>query len=203
MFQTNRLVIIGGPSAVGKSTLLNSIQQGNNSVLCNQIALLNPDSCLYLDAAYLSKVRQSIVNRLILHYDFITQYSPKKGFAYLSNLIYKSNNVCVLTLCTPLNILFQRISLRLERVIKYSPNARAWIKRLQRKEKMYKDQEKLLEAYERWLELIKECGVTKHMIINSAANYQFYWSSDQSEARKILVNMLFEKKLNFNRDWPL
>ena len=111
MFQTNHLVIIGGPSAVGKSSLQTRILQGDMPSLCKQLCVDLPSSYLFIDAHELPEVRQKCVNHLILHYDFLTQYSIRDGYAYLPDLISTSCRVIALTLCTASNLLFHRIYL--------------------------------------------------------------------------------------------
>jgi len=192
MFETNHLVIVGGPSAVGKSTLLKSMRQRSKPLLLGHSSIFNPSSYLYLDADELSEVRGPLVDRLVLHYDFIHQFSKEYGFQYLSGLIARSNSACILTLCAPASILYQRISSRLERVESCSPNKVIKIDRLKKKKEMYKDKSNILDAYDRWLIFTEECGVANNVIINSVNTYQITCHSDRTEAKAIIKNTLFE-----------
>lgn len=175
MFQTNRLFIVGGPSTVGKSTLLNKIRQGEVPNLCDQLSIELPSSYLYLDASELLKAQHSPVNRLVLHYDFVHQYSPKIGFPYLSDLINRSCNVNVLTLCTSSCLLSQRITSRLMKAL-FSylrrPNLHniRKINRLWTRRKLFRSTTKLFAIYNDWFEFIEECGVTEHLILDPSGS---------------------------------
>ncbi|MCP3887489.1 MAG: hypothetical protein GY702_01255 [Desulfobulbaceae bacterium] len=195
MFQTNQLIIVGGPSAVGKTAFLNCMQQKQISDLLNQIPVNNPQLYLYLDAVQLTGVRKSFVDRLVLHYDFIHQYSLQVGFSYLSDLINRSNSVFVLTLCAQSIILSNRISSRLRRIIKTRPFGTQRIERLQKKKEMYDDQEMLLGEFQRWLEYFEEYEIASHMIIDSSKDYWSTWFRDTNEARNILASILAGQKL--------
>ena len=112
---------------MGKSTLMEKIQNGYASCLCKQLDIHLPSSYLYLDAMMLPQVNQSSKDRLILHYDYIHQYSSSDGFAYLSDLIAGSQNIVVVTLYTSSIVLHQRLTRRLAKVFfaflrKPSPN---------------------------------------------------------------------------------
>lgn len=198
MFQTKQLIIVGGPSAVGKSTLIHNMQCGNNPLLCDQLSVVCPSSFLYLDAWELCKIKRSFVDRLILHYDFIHQYSPKDGFLYLTDLISRSCNVCALTLCAPSDILFQRISSRLKRVQKSNPENKVQIDRLRRKKDMYKDSSKILKIYKTWSTFLNECGVTNFLYKESTCTNSQPCLYDQNEIKKILIN-----KVRLCEDEPL
>ena len=195
MLPTNRLVIVGGPSAVGKTTFLDSMQQGEMPDFLDQISISNPDSYLCLSQRRLLKLNKPFVDKLFLHYDFIHKYAPdtpQSGLSNLSDMINRSNSVCALTLCAPQKVLFDRITSRLERIKKKkdSPSSRRRIEQLEKKKEMYNTPEVLFDAYQEWLNFIEECGVARHMIINSTNYGQFAWLSDSNEARGILENTL-------------
>lgn len=180
---------------MGKTTFLNSLQQGEVPDFLDQISINDPSSYLCLSMRRLRKLNKPFVDKLLLHSDFIHRYAPhtrQSGLSDLSDMISRSNSVCALTLCAPPKILFDRITLRLERIEKKkdSPSSRRRIEQLQKKKEIYNTPEVLFDAYQRWLGFIEECGVTRHMIVNSTNYSQFAWLSDSNEAKKILENTL-------------
>ena len=175
MFQTNRLVIIAGPIAVGKSTLLERLRQGDVPHLCGQLGIDLPSSYLYLDAVELLQVRQSSVDRLVLHYDFLSQYSPRGGFAHLSDLIGRACSVIVLTLCTSSEVLFQRTTSRLTKTFAsflcgFGTHRAKKLLGQWRTRETYRSASNLFALYEEWSEFIEECSVAKHLILDQASS---------------------------------
>ncbi len=172
MFQTNQLVIVGGPSSVGKSSLLTKMRQGDLPNLCDQLCINLPFSHLYLHARELPHIRQSFIEQLVLHYDFLQQYSQRGGFAYLSDLISRSCNVDVLTLYTSPGVLLQRISARFTKVstsflLEPKPNKANKLARLRKKRELYRCPSNLFTLYEEWLVFIEKSGVAKHLIMDT------------------------------------
>lgn len=107
LFEINKLIIIGGPSCVGKTTLIKKIQLEERAQLCKQLGITEPSSWNYTDANDLEKINYPI-EKLILHYDFFTQYTEENTFKYLQKLIINSKNITVLTLYTTPHILIHR-----------------------------------------------------------------------------------------------
>lgn len=172
MLRIKQLVIIAGPSAIGKSTLLEEIREGDASHLSEQLNIDLSSSYLYLDAMMLSEVNMSSVDRLILHYDFIHQYRSEDGFAYLSDLVTKSHNIVTVTLYTSNTILHKRITSRLIKAFlsflhRPSPSKIRTIFKLWKKKQLYKNTSKLLSHYNIWSEFMKECGVVHHLMLDN------------------------------------
>lgn len=173
MFHTNRLVIIGGPSASGKSTLMSMMQQGQLPNLCNQLCIDNYSSPLYIEAWKIPQVRQPYIEQLILHYDFLRQSLAEGEYAYLSDLINKSNSVAVLTICTSSDIFVQRISSRVKKVcislflkLRLRNTKRLFL--LWKRKMLFRGASDLLALYDDWSNYIDKCGVTNHLIFDSS-----------------------------------
>ena len=172
LLRTNQLIIVGGPSAVGKSTLLERIKKGDEQQICSQLDIRQPSSCLYCDAMHLHKICQPFVDQLVLHYDILYQYSPRYGFKYLPDIICRSDDVCVLTLLTSSEVLFCRTAPRLKKAMfsfMCSPRKSAG-KRLfyqWRTRKFYSSDRKLFRQYVKWDRFLEAYGVAKHFVLNS------------------------------------
>ncbi len=143
----------------------------------------------------LPQVNQSFKDRLILHYDFIHQYSSSEGFAYLSDLIAASQNTVVVTLYTSNTVLYKRITLRLTKVFfaflrKPSSNNIKKILRLWGKRQLCKNTSKLLLKYKAWSEYIEVCGVTQHLTLNTTDSEVTSANAYQQDK----INILMEAK---------
>jgi hypothetical protein len=177
MFKIDQLVIIAGPSAVGKTTILNKIKSGEAPNLCDQLSIDLPSSYRYIEGRELYTIRGLSIDRLILHYDFMYQYAPISGFNYLTELINHSNHISVLTLYTSSDILLQRIISRLVKQKSLHPPHATKIDHLQKIYNIYKHPYLIIELFEKWSTAIdKHCRVNhlmlnSHGVINSASSY--------------------------------
>lgn len=173
MFQTEQLIIVGGPSAVGKSTLIALMQQGHLPGLCEQLDVTLTSSTLYLEARELPQVQQASVAQLVLHYDFLQQSLPDGDFAYLFDLISRSHRVTALTMYTSSDILFQRMSARMRKtLISFLPrpnrNKTRRLINLWKRRKLYKNASNLTALYYDWSVYMDKRGVTNHLMLDSA-----------------------------------
>jgi len=171
VFKTNRLVIIGGPSSVGKSTLMEKMRDGIVPHLCEHLSIELPSSYLHLNAGKLHNVGLTSIDRLVFHYDILGQYSPRDGFNYLPDMILRAHSVVILTLCVSQNTLINRTTSRLSKNFKsflWRPEIRRaknlhkrWMKR-----KLYRNASKIITLYDEWSEFVESSGVTEHFILN-------------------------------------
>ncbi len=173
MFQTNRLIIVGGPSAAGKSTLITMIQQSRLPTLCDQLGVDPYTPPLCIEARKLPEIRLSSVEQLIIHYDFIRQSLPEGEYAYLSRLINASNCVVVLTLCTSPDMFTQRISSRIKNawislLLKPKPYTAKMLLLLRKRVKLFRNPPDILALYDDWSAYIDKCGVSNHLILDSS-----------------------------------
>ena len=113
MVKIGQLIIVGGPSCAGKSTLMREIHEGACPDLCNKIDMTAPSSWYYTSAIDLVKLREPMMERVIVHYDIFSHYFSKKKIGYISELINNSESVIVLTLYAPLRTFVRRVELRI------------------------------------------------------------------------------------------
>ena len=188
MFQTNQLIIVGGPTAVGKTTFVNCLRQQILPVSLDPIPLRNPEKYLFLDATQLSGFRGTFVDRLVLHYDFIYQCSAQGGLPYLSELISGSGSVRGLTLCAQSTVLSARISSRLAPSDNTPAGQRS--RRLQKVKAIYEDPAALLGAFHRWQASLGQFELASHLIVDATSTYKFADFRDLNDARNILAAIL-------------
>lgn len=178
MFRVGQTIIIAGPSCAGKSLLIRKIRQGAYPRLVEQLGIADPLSCLYVMANKLERTPQTIIEQLIVHYDFYRQYSHGIDFKYLHELIAASDTVTILTLYVPQKVLIERINSRLLRFLNellsklilgrgkkdifigLKKTIRTWKKRMFYK---YGFSERL---YEKWFDFLAENSKIKHWVLN-------------------------------------
>jgi len=158
------------------------MKQGDCPYLCDQLGIIDPSSWNYLVANSLNKEQRPMIEKLVVHYDFYPQYSKKRGFNYLSELITNSNNVVVLTLFVPPEILIQRNKSKLLEALK-SPfclsaykrkrlfKVKRKVRRLQRVWRLWKKQRAYQKGlsvllYERWTDFFSRNSVAAHWILD-------------------------------------
>ena len=173
MIHTKKLVIVAGPSAVGKSTLFDNLLQGNLIQLQEQLGIEKTSSFISLDAQFLPKVTESFIDRLILHYDILYRYSTTGDFSYISDLISNSKNVAVLTLCARYKTLSKRFNRRVIRasaLFLVKPGKQRakkmftkWNRRL-----TYFTLSNLFHSYGKWSELMRDQSVETHLLLDPA-----------------------------------
>ena len=102
------MLIIASPSGAGKSYLMEMIQQGACSGLCERLGITDTASWLYLESFRLKKMSKVPIDKLVLHYDLGANVGNGENFSNLDALIANTDHVEVLTLCTRPNVLIQR-----------------------------------------------------------------------------------------------
>jgi len=191
MIDTNQLIIVAGPSASGKTTLINEIRQGNHSKLHNHISELGTEKFRFINAIRLSKVTRSFIPRLCVHYDFLRQHNMKRGFLVLPDLIPRSKSVKIVTLCAPAHVLSERISSRLELLRATEPLDEKRIKGQEYKRRLYNSKHMLLRKYMYWVSFAQRSGTAEHLIINTADDNRVFQFCENQQVRKNIENMLF------------
>lgn len=117
-----------------------------------------------------------MIEKLVVHYDFYAQYSKKKGFNYLSELITNSNSVVVLTLFVPPEILIQRNKSKLVEALKSPFHLSAYkrkrlftvkkkVRRIWKKQRAYQKGHSVF-LYERWTDFFSRNSVAAHWILD-------------------------------------
>jgi len=188
MLKINQLVIIAGTACVGKTTLIKKIRHGDCNGLCEQLGIENPFMALL--RSELSQIRQPIVERLVLHYDFSGKDSRNGEYRELCELISKSDNVTILTLCTSNKILSQRITLRLRQVFhRRCPHPRRDIFILWKKRRVFRDIFKVVALYKRWFKFVNGINVTDHLLVDTTKpSIAKAYSFEMDEVKRILMN---------------
>ena len=173
MFRVGRLVILGGPSCSGKTSLIERMKNQGCPDFCAELGLDSPASWTYLEAKHLHRISNTFVERLVVHYDLTSVYSRQNGFEYARDLLNGAADTTVVTLCTPPEILIQRTSNRLRSHL--MPKAAQRPRRVRptrvlrllcRRRALRKGYSTFL--YQRWAELLKESPEVEHFVLDSS-----------------------------------
>lgn len=120
MFRTKQLIILGGPSCVGKTTLLARVRQGDCPRLCEQLGIDQPSAWQHIGANRIPAIDQPVVERLIVHQDIYGLYLDAKSQVNLREIITGSDRCTTVTLYTSTTALKWRLRQRLmSRIRKY------------------------------------------------------------------------------------
>jgi len=176
----NHLIILAGPSGSGKSTMIAKMQAGKLKGLLEQLNVLNLSACRFVDASDVEtlipseKIGSDI---LIVHYDFYMQYWQEGKFKLLDQLVAISNQVSIITLTTPINILLDRNARRIleseHQKIETARDQERQAKRLMwlRKKRMYfSEQEIVCGLYTRGFNVVSKYKTNNHWVLDASRN---------------------------------
>jgi hypothetical protein len=174
MLQVGRLVILAGPSASGKSFLIERLRAGDFPDLCDQLGVHSHAPGLYVEAWNLPALQQQQIDRMILHYDLYAQSIADGDFRYLPDLLPQAEHITVLTLRASTELLQQRISARLipmcnAFVARPDADKAAKIRWLRDTVVFYRDAANLDALYEKWDRFVTARGIEEHLYLDSNA----------------------------------
>jgi hypothetical protein len=182
MVSVNQLIIIGGPSGAGKTTLIKNLQQGGYPQLCEQLGITAPSSWPVLGATDTIELREPMMEKLIVHYDVYKQFVEDDGFNHLSELVANAGSITILTLCVPPKILVRRNVFKFfsklrsflkpgqfkrerDARIEYSASLRQQMKKIWGKIKAYREGHSVF-LYDRWFAFFSQRDVTAHWVLD-------------------------------------
>ena len=169
MIKSNKLLIVTGPSCAGKSTLIDRILRGECQKLCNQLELGNPLNWQLIYGNNIGSNKEQFIDWLMLHIA-LSSTSKNNKFEILQELILGSDQVTVLTLCPPADVVFWRAvervknDLQIQKLMKGRDLLRLGsnLKKLWH----YRNQGNMLVGYERWFSFLEEVGIERSWLIN-------------------------------------
>jgi hypothetical protein len=163
------LIVIAGPSAVGKSVLMKQLRSGRPTGLSDP---LFPAASSYMPvkARKLAKFRCDRARDILLHCDFLHQLLYRaERLSLVAELIGAAGSTSVLTLCAPAELLLRRMKQRVRKAFVARliwPNKRRTQKLAELREKraLYTSADRIVALYEEWAAFVKACGVARHLI---------------------------------------
>ena len=181
MIRSNKLLIVAGLSCAGKSTLINRILRGECQKLCNQLELGDPLNWQLIHGIKnIGSNKEQFIDWLMLHIP-INSISKNNKFEIIQELILGSEQVTVLTLCPPSDVVFLRMVERIKNYLQIQklmkrrnllrPGKRL-IKKLKKlwhywnQDNMLVGYENMLVGYEKWFSFLEEVGIERLWLIN-------------------------------------
>lgn len=164
------LVVIGGPSTVGKTTLLGKLRMGQSFGLGLPVNPKQFAFAQYANGAELEQIAEDSIPTLVVHYDFLSRYTNSEGFQYLPKIMQSSQQVIVVTLCAPVRLIVQRHLARTDalEVLPPSPNRLTHLRNFRKKIEFCKNPINLIKLYQLWSECLVTHGVTEHYWMNTS-----------------------------------
>jgi len=170
VIKSNKLLIVTGPSCAGKSTLIYRILRGECQKLCNQLELGNPLNWQLIIGGNLGNLdsnKGQFIDRLMFH-KVINTTSKNNKFEIFQELILRSEQVTVLTLCPPADVVFWRMVERMKNDLQIQYLMKGRLRLVNKLKKLwhYRNQGNMLVGYERWFSFLEEVGIERSWLIN-------------------------------------
>jgi len=177
-----RLILIAGPSVIGKSFFINLLKSGDLKKFSEQLGIMEPNLWNYLTAKEVREMQTLEVKRLIFHYDLTGPWkrSLQSGFIedYSLEILNNSKEIIVVTLWAKPEIILKRYLTRQRE----SKNIIRLLHRLvfpAKEIKLYNNSSKLLILYREWYEFCGKFNLKAHWIVNTMSNPITYESFNE------------------------
>lgn len=181
MMCVNQLLMIAGPSCVGKTTLIQRLQEGNLPFLCQKLELGDPSLWKYIKPKQLGETTELYLDHLILQYDLLglKELDFDKGYREDETLriLESSNEITVLTLWTTFETLHSRNLSRIPKnllgAFRFESfyNTLLYVLRkyhaIRWRRKFYKNPYNIYSLYTRWFTFCKRRKLKAHWIIDT------------------------------------
>lgn len=172
MTQANKLIVIGGLSCAGKSHLIKKIQKKQCPNLSKQLGITTSDLWTFAHANEIKNIAQQKIERLVVHYDAYKRMLEKNKLNDIHELILNSQDVTVLTLCVPPDILIKRVNIRLVKLymsLFFKPMENKISQQISwhwNKRKTYKNKFTVYSLYEKWFSNLEAYHIKNHLLLN-------------------------------------
>jgi len=178
MISVNRLVFFAGPSGIGKTTLIQGLQEGRFPELAEQFELGDPSSWNCIVAAHLHRVSSSQMDCVFFHYDLTRPWRGHRSYEDEQPLgiLDRANEITFVTLwATHQAFIQRRRSRQVSRLLKSikSRNFRKLsfqIRLFKKHWQLYKNPSELLLQYDKWFKFSSRYNAKAHWIVNNTEN---------------------------------
>ena len=185
MIHVNRLIIVAGPSCVGKTSLLNSLQHGPMPRLPDRLQIGDIASWTFAYTKELRKEDRSHVDRMILHYDMGRYWKRNFRASFKEDtpldILDRSSEIYILTLWAPPGVLLQRYRSRIlrgygSRLMRRPLTtlyglatfvSEGGLRRYRRMKQFYKRPAALRCLYEKWFAFCEMYDLREHWVVDT------------------------------------
>lgn len=178
--RVERLVVVAGPPAAGKSTTIRQLTSGGLLELRGSLDLGDPAGWRVLEARDLHRVRDDRLERVILHYDFLRQWKRTHSHEFGTDqslaILKRADEISFVTLWAQPATLIRRLHVR--RAAFHVSRVKPWriraalIKRrrldnFDRLEALYANQSEVSRLYEEWVTFCEAHTTRAHFILDT------------------------------------
>jgi hypothetical protein len=172
MTEVARLVVLAGPSAVGKTHLVRQMRRGEPPALAEQLGLQPP--FVVSSARDLKRLSQSAIETLVVHYDFLDQRQGLAKFQHLDGWFEHSSTIDIITMHVPCDVLADRMAHRVVRSRNRWRREPSWalIRRIFRQAKkcrFYRQDARVSALYEEWYTFLSQRDISSKWELQSGS----------------------------------
>ena len=192
MVSPKRLLIVAGPSCVGKSHLLEKLQEGELPMLATSLGLAPVSSWEFYNANELNRPTDLPAGNTALHYDLLR---PRfAGFGNYHNdpvlkILDAAQEITVLTMWDEPEILLGRFDQRIQgKLLRIYVPVRLFgllrnFPKLIKKRNCYRQTPELWRQYTLWFEFCAGYDLIEHWILRNSTQFSLSKLSDWPDAR--------------------
>ncbi len=170
-----RVIIIAGPSCVGKTTLIQKLREGKLSDLQKKLNLHDLESWVFLDAWQVEGFIGLGYRNLVLHYDILRLLDYNiQGYQMdiALNFLRYADQLEMLTMWEFPDTLLDRCRKRQRKNYRNLRKCRVRLffdrhHRLKQKIRLYQKPDALLEWYAKWFDFCMSIPVSDHFVVHS------------------------------------
>ena len=197
MFEVNHMVVLAGPPACGKSTILTRIADGELPDLPAKLGIDDFPAWTQLAAKELKAVDSPRLDKVIYHYDFLRQWRQAQGGDvpdYIDDptlrIFEHARDLTFVTCWTQPTELLERVNARTGRRLFSTMRSMRLLRtlkirrRLRRQQSLYGDRAAMTARYEQWLAFCARFQARAHYILDTTpANPTVHPLSDWATIR--------------------
>lgn len=189
MSEHKHLILVSGPSAVGKSRFLTRLLAGQHALIWQKIGLAQLSDYQFHAAGHLRNDQLVLPENLILHYDFLHQFHSGE-YQYLNNLSAIYPRISALMLYAPRQVLIERMRARLQSALQATPTARIHVDTLKSRCTLYGSPTGLCDEYFKWIKRVLKLEVDKQYALSTESSYQLKACDSSAELEAIITRSI-------------
>ncbi len=180
MMCVNQLLMIAGPSGVGKTTLIERLQEGNLPSLCEKLELGDTALWKYVTIKELLTITDSMVDQMLLEYNLNRVWKSYAAYGYIDErhlqILDTSKEIILITLWASPETLRHRIITRTVKGLFWTFGLNSIHLKLhilrsfhktRKRYRLYKNPHYVYSLYSEWFTFCKRRKLKAHWIIDT------------------------------------